>query len=321
MFPILLALVLIFCSQIEAQLQVNFYRNTCPNAELIIRQEVQRSYFRDRVAPGLIRMHFHDCFVRGCDGSVLIKSTPRNSAEEDGPSNAGSLRGFEAIESAKARLEQECRGVVSCADILAYAARDSIVVSGGLGWDVPAGRRDGRISLAAETIDIPAPFNNLDQNLRAFAKKDLSSDNMVALLGAHTIGCSHCTQFSNRLYNFSPANGQDPTLDPLYAMQLKQQCPRGPNGNVDPNAVVFMNFSPTICEKSYYVNVLRNRGLFTSDQTLTTSPEALSEVKDYARNNTQWQTDFADAMIKMSQVEVLTGIAGEIRLNCRAIKP
>lgn len=104
-------------------------------------------------------------------------------------------------------------------------------------------------------------------------------------------------------------------------MQLKQQCPRGPNGNVDPNAVVFMNFSPTAFENSYYVDVLRNRGLFTSDQTLTTSPDTLSEVRDYARNNIQWQTDFADAMIKMSQVEVLTGNAGEIRLNCRAINP
>lgn len=73
-------------------------------------------------------LNLFDWFLQGCDGSVLIKSTPGNSAEEDGPSNAGSLRGFEVIESAKARLEQECRGVVSCADILAYAARDSIVV-------------------------------------------------------------------------------------------------------------------------------------------------------------------------------------------------
>lgn len=49
-------------------------------------------------------------------------------AEEDGPPNAGSLRGFEVIQSAKKRLEQECRGLVSCADILSYAARDSIVI-------------------------------------------------------------------------------------------------------------------------------------------------------------------------------------------------
>lgn len=63
---------------------------------------------------------------QGYDASILIKSTPGNSAEEDGSPNAGSLRGREVIDSTKARIEQDptYKGVVSCADILAYAARD-----------------------------------------------------------------------------------------------------------------------------------------------------------------------------------------------------
>ncbi|CAL5367820.1 unnamed protein product [Camellia sinensis] len=211
----------------QAQLRVGFYRDKCIAAEFIVKEEVEKAFARDKgMAPGLIRMHFHDCLVRGCDCSIGIDSTPNNLAEKDGPPNGITLRGFEVIENAKTRLEAQCKGVVSCADILAFAARDSAHITGGLSWDVPAGRRDGRISHAAETIDIPAPFDNLDQATQAFAKKGLTQEEMVALAGAHTIGRSHCSSFSNRLYNFSSTRSQDPSVDPSYAVQLKQQCPR-----------------------------------------------------------------------------------------------
>lgn len=78
-------------------------------------------------------------------------------------------------------------------------------------------------------------------------------------------------------------------------------------------------------DPSYFADVLKCRGLFTSDQTLTTSPQTKNQTEEYAGDGLIWQQDFVAAMIKMSQIEVLTGAPGErrseIRSNCRRINP
>ncbi|XP_060206383.1 peroxidase 5-like [Lycium barbarum] len=314
----LILLVLCECLMLEAHLQVGFYENSCSMAEFIVKQEVTKAFFKDKgVTAGLVRMHFHDCFVRGCDGSVLIESTPSNKAEKDSPVNNPSLRGFEVIDSAKARLESVCQGVVSCADIIAFAARDSVEITRGFGYDVPAGRRDGRISLASETRSLPSPAFNVDQLTQNFKNKGLSQEEMVTLSGAHTIGRSHCVSFSTRLYNFSSTRSQDPNLDPAYAAQLKRQCPQG---STDSSLVVPMNpASPVVTDVSYYRDILANRGLFVSDQALLKNPKTATEVTRYVRSPFLWSSKFANAMVKMGQIGVLTGNAGEIRANCRFI--
>ena len=105
--------------------RVGFYARTCPRAEKIVRSTVEK-HFRSnpRIAPGLLRMHFHDCFVQGCDGSVLITGP---GTERSAPPNSATP-GYEVIDDAKTQLEAACPGVVSCADILALATRDSVVV-------------------------------------------------------------------------------------------------------------------------------------------------------------------------------------------------
>jgi len=70
----------------------------------------------------------HYCLIyislirQGCDGSILITGS---SAERNALPNLG-LRGFEVIDNAKSQIEAICPGVVSCADILALAARDAV---------------------------------------------------------------------------------------------------------------------------------------------------------------------------------------------------
>ncbi|KAL2471158.1 Peroxidase 5 [Abeliophyllum distichum] len=116
----------------KAQLSPSFYSSTCPNALTTIRTSIRQAVSRERLAASLIRLHFHDCFVQGCDASILLDETPSIQSEKTVFPNVNSVRGFEVIEAAKREVEKICPGVVSCADILAVAARDASAARKGL---------------------------------------------------------------------------------------------------------------------------------------------------------------------------------------------
>ncbi|RWV90155.1 hypothetical protein GW17_00047663 [Ensete ventricosum] len=337
-----LAIIVVLCLSAmgtEANLKVGFYSYSCPKAEEIIQEELHKALQEDKgIGSDLLRMHFHDCF--GCDGSLFIDSTKDNAAEKDGkPNETVEDEAFEIIDKVKERLEAECKGTVSCADMLAFLARDmtrkrsirslstpvydvrlfltrnrtGVVQYGGVHYPVPAGRRDGRISRANDTIDLPPPTFTLGNLTKLFVSKGLSRDDMVAL-SAHTIGIAHCEAFSDRLYNFSQTAKADPSLDPKYAAQLRSECPPQSDNevNMDPP-------SPLTFDSSYYHNLLVNRGLFTSDQTLMSKHGTSTLVKRFARKPALFKKKFAAAMVKMGSIGVLTGEQGEVRTNCRVV--
>ncbi|XP_027342737.1 peroxidase 3-like [Abrus precatorius] len=302
----------------HAQLQLGFYAKSCPKAEQIILNFVhQHIHNAPSLAAALIRMHFHDCFVRGCDGSVLLNSTT-NQAEKDAPPNL-TVRGFDFIDRIKILVEAECPGVVSCADILALVARDSVVATGGPYWKVPTGRRDGVISNLVEARNsIPAPFHNFTTIQTLFANQGLDLKDLVLLSGAHTIGVSHCSSFSNRLFNFTGKGDQDPALDSEYAKNLKTFKCKNINDNT--TKVEMDPGSRKTFDLGYYNQVVKRRGLFESDAALLTNSVSKSLVTQLLEGSIEnFYAEFANSMENMGRIKVKTGTEGEIRKHCALV--
>ncbi|GFP80729.1 peroxidase 64 [Phtheirospermum japonicum] len=295
-------------------LSVNYYHKTCPQAESIIANVVHKSVINDKTVPAaLLRMHFHDCFIRGCDASVLLNSKGKNNqAEKDGPPNI-SLHAFYVIDHAKKEVEKMCPGVVSCADILSLAARDVVALSGGPTWEVPKGRKDGRISKANETRQLPFPTFNVSQLQQSFSQRGLSLDDLVALSGGHTLGFSHCSSFQNRIHNFNNVTDVDPSMERSFAAGLRQVCPMH---NKVKNAGANLDTTPTVFDNRYFKLLLQGKSIFSSDQALLTSSRTKALVEKFAASQEEFFLAFVKSMVTMSSI---TSDGTEIRLNCRVV--
>ncbi|CAN1749761.1 Peroxidase P7 [Linum perenne] len=231
---------------ISAQLTPNFYQTICPEALPTIKRVVSKA-IRDepRMGASLLRLHFHDCFVNGCDGSILLDDTSSFTGEKTAAPNLNSVRGFEVVDKIKSAVDKACNAsVVSCADILAVASRDSVSFLGGpqFWYQIPVGRRDATLQRTC------------------------------------------------------PPTGGDNNLKPL-------------------------DQTPAWFNTDYYSALVRNRGLLHSDQELFGTGNSASDrlVMTYSTNPFKFAADFAASMVKMGNIQVVTGTDGEVRKNCRVI--
>ncbi|CAL4908324.1 unnamed protein product [Urochloa decumbens] len=278
-------------------LSSTFYDASCPGAHDVVRRVIQDARVSDpRIPASLIRLHFHDCFVQGCDGSLLLDDDlPAIQTEKTVLANNNSARGFPVVDDIKAALEHACPGIVSCADILALAAEISVELAGGPRWSVLLGRRDGTTTNVQSANNLPSPFDELEVLQEKFRNVNLDSTDLVALQGAHTFGKVQC-QFT------------------------RENCTAGqPEGTLEDLDRV----TPNLFDNKYYGNLLEGSAQLPSDQVMLSGPAAAATtapvVHRFAGDQQDFFRNFAASMIKMGNISPLTGSDGEIRKNCRRV--
>ncbi|CAN8253173.1 unnamed protein product [Cochlearia groenlandica] len=309
----IMMMMMIIGDQVQAKLCNDFYSKSCPSLFPVVRRVMQRAVARERrMGASLLRLFFHDCFVNGCDGSILLDDTSSLLGEKTAGPNNNSARGFEVIDRIKTRVERLCPGVVSCADILAISARDSVLLLGGPAWSVKLGRRDSTKAgfSAANSGTIPSPTSTLKNLINRFKAQGLSTRDMVALSGAHTIGQASCVNFRNRIYN------ETKNIDLSFAIRKRKTCPAS-SGSGDTKVTFLDVGSPSRFDHSYYNQLLDKKGLLTSDQVLFNGGPTDSLVLAYSHSLNAFYRDFVRAMVKMGDISPLTGSNGQIRTNCR----
>ena len=175
---------------------------------------------------------------------------------------------------------------------------------------MPLGRRDSTTASASlANSNLPPPTASLGTLISLFAMQGLSARDMTALSGAHTIGQARCTTFRSRIYG-------DTNINASFAALRQQTCPRsGGDGTLAPIDVQ----TPARFDTDYFTNLLSQRGLFHSDQELFNGGSQDALVRQYSASASLFNSDFVAAMIKMGNVGVLTGTAGQIRRNCHVV--
>ncbi|KAK4491105.1 hypothetical protein RD792_001827 [Penstemon davidsonii] len=310
---------------LDGQLSYNFYDKSCPKLAMIVRWGVWAAFKNDsRIGASLLRLHFHDCFVDGCEGSVLLDDTKDMKGEKNAVPNRNSVRGFEVIDSIKADVENSCPSIVSCVDILALAAREAVFLSGGPYWGVSLGRFDG-VSASEKSANeqLPSPFEPLENITAKFASKGLDVKDMVVLSGGHTLGFAQCFTFKNRLFNHKGSGKPDPSLDSSFLSNLQTICPDTDKSNA--KLAPLDSLSINRFDNTYYKSLLNNTGLLDSDQALIRDSKTAAMVKAYSADPFLFSTDFAASMIKLARIGVITtgqqagGTVGQIRKKCGSV--
>ncbi|KAJ9692360.1 hypothetical protein PVL29_011423 [Vitis rotundifolia] len=280
-------------------LELHFYRDSCPSAEVIVKQKARTSMVGDpSTAAALLRLAFHDYQVDGCDASVLLGDSSSLITETLSGKNFG-IQKLDTIDEIKSSLESVCPQTVSCADIIQLAAREAIFLSrqGGPYIEVLTGRRD-TLAASKERADeqLPEADISVDELIEIFGQKNISIEEGVAL------------------HSLAPAARADPAISPSHAFVLKIIC-SGPS--VSDVAFATNDATAISFDNRYFIDTLNGRGLLKIDSDISRDPRTLSHVVRFGISLEQFFERFSYGFSKLSNYKALVGDVGKIRRDSR----
>ncbi|KAL3701511.1 hypothetical protein R1sor_019533 [Riccia sorocarpa] len=314
--PLLLAIVS-FHKLAAAELSYDFYKDSCPQLEEIVKKKSYELYdLHGNFATSSIRNLFHDCGCSGCDASVLLDSLPGMISEKKSDNNFGQ-RNYKYFDVVKGDVEAACPDTVSCADVLMLAGREGVINLGGPYIPIKLGRRDALFS-RKEDADMELVKKDADMStvLDTFSRLGIDTEHGVALLGAHTIGRTHCRNLVQRLYPIV-----DPAINLEYANYLKLRCPSAVTNDTSVQYSRNDRDTPMGFDNNYYNLLLQGKGHLKVDSDLSLDPRTKDYVAKFAQDNGYFYTKFAEAVKILTEYKVLTGTEGEIRKVCRVANP
>ncbi|XVF38873.1 hypothetical protein REPUB_Repub20aG0139700 [Reevesia pubescens] len=299
-------------------LSYHYYEKSCPQVEDIVKNGLQALFLTDPTSPAaLLRLMFHDCQVQGCDASILVDQGEGSVPTEMASAKNFGIRKRELISTVKSMVEAQCPQQVSCADILILAAREAVALTGGPRIKVPLGRMDSSHTPSYELADalLPPATAGVADMLNIFTKKGMTLAESVAILGAHTLGITHCSNIQNRLY--SPNNGELRVMEPRFAAFLRLTCNQG---SLTSNLSFVLNDPTSLAfDNEYFVNAMGGRGVLKIDAEMVLDPKTAHVMQHFSMNEDDFFQAFSSAFVKLSCSGVLTGKQGVIRKNCNAI--
>ncbi|PVH36067.1 hypothetical protein PAHAL_7G347800 [Panicum hallii] len=282
-------------------LAVDFHALSCPDLHGMVHSAVAAARGQDvQVTAGLLRIFFHDCFPQGCDASILLDGW--NSEKKMIQNEGLQQRALDLIESIRDTVHKRCGATVSCADILALATGYAVTLAGGPWISMPLGRRDSLepAPFWAVNNSLPRPDADVNTLIDRFRSKGLGDHaDLVALSGAHTVGKARCKNFRDRISR--------PNDD--FTWRLAGFC--GNDGNRQQNLDVI---TPDTFDNRYFVDLRNRQGVLTTDQGIANDGRTSWLIKGFADNQAWFFGQFAQSMVKLSQMRGAGG--GEIRGNC-----
>lgn len=192
--------------------------------------------------------------------------------------------------------------------------------TGGPSFDVPTGRRDSKVSNLRDADVLPDVKDSAQVLRSKFAAAGLDHKDLVLLSAAHTVGTTACFFIQDRLYNTplpGGGRGSDPSIPDAFLSELKSRCAPG-----DFNTRLALDRgSERVFDTSILRNIRNGYAVIASDAALYNDTATVDVVDSYsgllsAVFGPYFRPDFADAMVKMGSIGVLTGSQGEVRKLC-----